>query len=73
LASGCGTGSHADILVRVPLLSRDSVAAGPSHVLEVIALLRIEFKLGERAFIVLAREAWDFISGATASWISDMM
>jgi hypothetical protein len=30
LASGCGTGSLADTLVRVPLLSRESVATGPT-------------------------------------------
>jgi hypothetical protein len=73
LASGYDTGSLADTLVRVPLLSRESVAAGPSHVLEFMALLRIELKLGARAFIVLVREAWDFIPGATASCISDIM
>jgi hypothetical protein len=39
LASGCGTGSLADTLIRAPLLSRESVAAGPSQVFGFLAVI----------------------------------
>jgi hypothetical protein len=72
-AAGCGTGSVAVTLVMVPLFSRESVAAGPSQVLEFLSLFRMEFKVATCVSTVLITEAMDFVPGPTTSWISDIM